>query len=145
MHTTSSRHCCKRETESSHRKGCHLSRSYMCKTDACCSEIRCAPTIFLCPHFHAVIILVSAYDGGDCCACTCTSGPKYPCTSSNFACVDPGASCLEDTDEGNLINTECVPDIMSDGGCDLSNNNEECGALRAWITRECTVTPVQSA
>ena len=25
---------------------------------------------------------------------------------------------------------------MSDGGCDLSNNNEECGALRAGVNGE---------
>ncbi|CAM9522446.1 unnamed protein product, partial [Ectocarpus sp. 12 AP-2014] len=38
-----------------------------------------------------------AYDGGDCCECTCESleDDDYACRS-NFACVDPSAPCVDD-------------------------------------------------
>lgn len=104
-----------------------------------CSARRC----FALSTFPPRCYLVAGYDGGDCCACTCTSGPKYDCVSSDFACVDPGASCLEEMDGGNVVLAECVPDVVANGDCDLKNNNEECGALRARTICERAVDPVK--
>ncbi|CAM9548113.1 unnamed protein product, partial [Ectocarpus sp. 8 AP-2014] len=37
-----------------------------------------------------------AYDGGDCCSCTCQS--YYDGTCTTFACIDPEAACVDDDD-----------------------------------------------
>ncbi|CAN0305067.1 unnamed protein product [Scytosiphon promiscuus] len=35
------------------------------------------------------------YDGGDCCPCTCKSGPEGPeCGTTGYNCVDPTVSCF---------------------------------------------------
>eukprot|EP00904_Undaria_pinnatifida_P003008 jgi/Undpi1/12708/HiC_scaffold_6.g02376.m1 len=76
------------------------------------------------------------YDGGDCCECTCVSTDEYTCGDDNhggFACVDPGASCVEDDDfeapmesQGSYSYSPCIEDNISDGDCDNTNNVEEC-------------------
>lgn len=76
-------------------------------------------------------VLASGYDGGDCCVCTCTSGPKFSCGISDFECVDPGASCIQEINGGTSPITECDLGLAADAYCDLVNNNEECGASRS--------------
>ena len=40
------------------------------------------------------------YDGGDCCACTCVSGPNRECgdDADGYSCIDPSAECVNDDD-----------------------------------------------
>ncbi|CAN0436247.1 unnamed protein product [Pylaiella littoralis] len=69
------------------------------------------------------------YDGGDCCPCTCTA----PDTDrgdycSDFACIDPAATCVDDDDITAEMVTNCDNVVgIGDGNCDLYNNNAECG------------------
>lgn len=82
----------------------------------------------------------SGYDGGDCCSCTCVDTVHYRCGSEHhggFACLDPGAPCVDDDDVTALPHAEytsysgrpsslCFESGISDGDCDPSNNNEDC-------------------
>ncbi|CAM9609201.1 unnamed protein product, partial [Ectocarpus fasciculatus] len=39
-----------------------------------------------------------AYDGGDCCPCTCEDGHDYKCGQDvGFACIDPAAACFDES------------------------------------------------
>ncbi|CAN0440595.1 unnamed protein product, partial [Pylaiella littoralis] len=72
-----------------------------------------------------------AYDGGDCCSCTCEAADNswdddYSC--SEFACIDPAATCVDDDD----ITAEMVENCgyvtgLGNGYCDQDNNKAECG------------------
>lgn len=45
-------------------------------------------------------------------------------------CIDPAAECVENVDGANAIIANCTTAYVSDGDCDPSNNNEECGTSR---------------
>ncbi|CAN0376865.1 unnamed protein product [Pylaiella littoralis] len=66
-----------------------------------------------------------AYDGGDCCSCTCQYDDDSRC--SEFACIDPAATCVDDDDVTAVMVENCsdVEDI-GNGFCDLDNNKAEC-------------------
>lgn len=68
-----------------------------------------------CVHFSSLCLLFlaqlggcllypSAYDGGDCCECTCeglsyydwSSDSTYSGCANSFACIDPAAPCVDD-------------------------------------------------
>lgn len=36
-----------------------------------------------------------AFDGGDCCICTCTDSPPFDCGFLGFECLDTSAPCCE--------------------------------------------------
>ncbi|CAN0191986.1 unnamed protein product [Scytosiphon promiscuus] len=50
------------------------------------------------------------YDGGDCCACTCTDNPGtgYQCGEYGYACIDPDAPCVNDDDATTLDYSESL-------------------------------------
>ena len=75
-----------------------------------------------------------AYDGGDCCSCTCDS----PFGCFDFACVDPSAECVNDDDVTVDIFDNC-PFIFSvgNGFCDPDINIPECSEFRPALTRRC--------
>ncbi|CAM9830217.1 unnamed protein product, partial [Ectocarpus sp. 12 AP-2014] len=69
-----------------------------------------------------------AYDGGDCCLCTCENDEDddYRCT--NFSCIDPNAACVNDDDVTvDMFETCGNPSGLGDGWCDSTNNNADCG------------------
>ncbi|CAN0298091.1 unnamed protein product, partial [Ectocarpus fasciculatus] len=69
-----------------------------------------------------------AYDGGDCCSCTCENefDDDWGCTQ--FACVDPLAACVGDDDITIDMFENCRYVLgVGDGWCDEGNNNELCG------------------
>eukprot|EP00903_Cladosiphon_okamuranus_P014617 g13555.t1 len=72
-----------------------------------------------------------AYDGGDCCSCTCdpaAAGDDSPgACQYGFACVDPNADCVNDDDITVEMFDACdwVPSI-GNGYCDLDMNIPEC-------------------
>lgn len=88
------------------------------------------------------------YDGGDCCECTCRVYssflvPYLVFCGPVFDCQDPAAPTDCETEqnsstsspEGNSSYPDCngyVP-YISDGDCDISNNNAEC----AWDGGDC--------
>ncbi|CAM9833917.1 unnamed protein product, partial [Ectocarpus sp. 12 AP-2014] len=37
-----------------------------------------------------------AYDGGDCCECTCEGNEDDDWHCRSFACIDPDAPCVDD-------------------------------------------------
>lgn len=96
--------------------------------------------------------LLSGYDGGDCCECTCVSTVDFTCGSEDhggFACVDPSAPCVNDDDfipgeddfffDDDDFSTSyffepCIDDFIGDGDCDSSNNNEKCGGSNFFRT-----------
>ncbi|CAN0021304.1 unnamed protein product, partial [Scytosiphon promiscuus] len=75
---------------------------------------------------------ICAYDGGDCCECTCVADyysddySSYSSCANNFACIDPEAPCVDDDDI--TINTpeSCDRNQIGDGWCDEDNNIAEC-------------------
>lgn len=108
-----------------------------------CPEPSCVVDRYICNAIRPC----TGYDGGDCCECTCISTDDHVCgESSDFACVDPSASCV--SDDVDLTSTEedgdasltsdytgtlsCFNGYFSDGYCDLGNNNEDCGAFARW-------------
>ena len=90
----------------------------------------------------------SGYDQGDCCECTCVSTTSYTCgdeVHGGFECLDPGAPCVDDTDDASSFGSPqsmCNPSFFADGDCDLVNNNEACGASLWRKKFECDITPV---
>ncbi|CAN0395131.1 unnamed protein product [Ectocarpus sp. 12 AP-2014] len=69
-----------------------------------------------------------AYDGGNCCSCTCENDEDddYRCT--NFSCIDPNAACVNDDDiTVDMFETCGNPSRLGDGWCDSANNNADCG------------------
>ncbi|CAM9177738.1 unnamed protein product, partial [Ectocarpus fasciculatus] len=87
-----------------------------------------------------------AYDGGDCCECTCEAPPSgddwytddgYGACGSGFACIDPHAACIDDDDITVDIDESCDTVYMGDAHCDMSNNNEAC-AYDGGDCCECT-------
>ena len=89
-------------------------------------------------------LMVSGYDGGDCCQCTCKSTDRFSCgdgSNGGYACLDPNATCVDDDDGDMTANAAyltygdseitttnlCATAWLSDGLCDLQNNNEDCG------------------
>ena len=98
-------------------------------------RIRCTVVIDIRGHFSSL----SEYDGGDCCSCTCENTGVFECgdeSHGGFACIDPGADCVDDDDiisnPGDYSFTttgSCIPAFISDGDCDPTNNNKDCGAL----------------
>ncbi|CAN0304599.1 unnamed protein product [Ascophyllum nodosum] len=63
-----------------------------------------------------------AYDGGDCCECTCVDTTSNACGDEGFACIDPEAPCVEDDD----VTSVCIDLYSGDGYCDSINNAAEC-------------------
>eukprot|EP00903_Cladosiphon_okamuranus_P005790 g5737.t1 len=69
------------------------------------------------------------YDGGDCCECTCESpvdaDDDYICTE--FACVDPEASCVDD-DSITIDMLDACDWVtgIGNGWCNIGNNIPEC-------------------
>lgn len=54
---------------------------------------------------------VCGYDGGDCCECTCSQGPKYHCGVFGSDCLDPSTSnvtseCLNTASAVSACSTE---------------------------------------
>lgn len=78
-----------------------------------------------------------AYDGGDCCECTCLSFTSYDCDAAYFDCVDPDADCGPGDSPSSAstahptvsLYPDCIgyPWDIGDGMCDYSNNNAGCG------------------
>ncbi len=68
-----------------------------------------------------------AYDGGDCCECTCNESGN--CSGyNNFACIDPEAPCVDDDSFTVDMMENCgSPSGFGDGWCQEENNTEECG------------------
>eukprot|EP00903_Cladosiphon_okamuranus_P008223 g7916.t1 len=72
-----------------------------------------------------------AYDGGDCCSCTCDSAAPGAddddACQYGFACVDPSAPCVNDDDitVDMLENCNWVMGI-GNGYCDMEMNTPEC-------------------
>ena len=66
-----------------------------------------------------------AYDGGDCCSCTCTT----PFGCFEFACVDPRAECVDDDDITVDQLENCAELSIGDGLCDEFNNIPDCSEL----------------
>ncbi|CAM9566132.1 unnamed protein product, partial [Ectocarpus sp. 4 AP-2014] len=69
-----------------------------------------------------------AYDGGDCCECTCEDTPNNKCGRRiNFACIDPAAPCVDDDSfTVDMIDNCKYPRGIGNGWCDVENNNELC-------------------
>jgi len=63
------------------------------------------------------------FDGGDCCSCTCSDGPTYTCSDSDFNCVYPDCS---DPTAATSEETTCEETWAGDGWCDHSNNPMGC-------------------
>ncbi|CAM9718522.1 unnamed protein product, partial [Ectocarpus sp. 12 AP-2014] len=80
-----------------------------------------------------------AYDGGDCCECTCKDTPNDKCGSWNgFACIDPEAPCVDDDFfTVDMIENCRSPSALGDGWCDEDQNNELC-AYDGGDCCECT-------
>lgn len=95
-------------------------------------------------HSLMYFLMVSGYDGGDCCQCTCKSTDRFSCgdgSNGGYACLDPNATCVDDDDGDMTANAAyltygdseitttnlCATAWLSDGLCDLQNNNEDCG------------------
>ncbi|CAN0426585.1 unnamed protein product, partial [Ectocarpus sp. 12 AP-2014] len=69
-----------------------------------------------------------AYDGGDCCSCTCESPYDDDWGCMWFACIDPEAACVDDDDITVDMFENCrYPLSVGNGWCDEGNNNEACG------------------
>lgn len=69
-----------------------------------------------------------AYDGGDCCECTCDDSDGNCSRYSNFACIDPEAPCVDDDSfTADMIENCGSPSNFGDGWCHEENNTEECG------------------
>eukprot|EP00904_Undaria_pinnatifida_P003224 jgi/Undpi1/12902/HiC_scaffold_7.g02568.m1 len=66
--------------------------------------------------------LSCAYDGGDCCACTCVNG-TYACGSNEFNCLD---SACPDEDPSPYADCAVRSDWLGDGFCDPEANNLAC-------------------
>lgn len=94
---------------------------------------------------HLPPAILSAYDGGDCCYCTCEPGEDpdvYSC--SEFACIDPEATCVDD----DAVTTDMVENCqyatgIGNGYCDEGNNNAECGANNVFVALSLTAVSVQ--
>ncbi|CAM9986910.1 unnamed protein product [Ectocarpus sp. 6 AP-2014] len=73
-------------------------------------------------------IAVCAYDGGDCCECTCVPNGNSANCVGGFQCVDPAALCVNDDDITVDLVENCGGDvgIIGDGFCDEENNIAEC-------------------
>ena len=53
--------------------------------------------------------LVSGYDGGDCCECTCVNTTENSCgVGTSFACVDPSASSSCVVDHGGSYDDDTI-------------------------------------
>ncbi|CBN79795.1 conserved unknown protein [Ectocarpus siliculosus] len=67
------------------------------------------------------------YDSGDCCECTCgyDSTDVLDGSCSDFACVDPMASCFDESITVDMFEN-CDAELLGDGYCQESNNNEIC-------------------
>lgn len=78
------------------------------------------------PHLHHS----PGYGGGDCCSCTCQTADNewddgYSCTE--FACIDPNATCVEDDDATAAMVENCGNVFLHGNSyCDQENNNEGC-------------------
>ncbi|CAM9340740.1 unnamed protein product [Ectocarpus sp. 13 AM-2016] len=72
-------------------------------------------------------IEICGYDGGDCCECTCgyDSTDVLDGSCSDFACVDPTASCFDESITVDMFEN-CDVELLGDGYCQESNNNEIC-------------------
>eukprot|EP00903_Cladosiphon_okamuranus_P008222 g7915.t1 len=67
-----------------------------------------------------------AYDGGDCCECTCTTDDDYGCRG-DYQCIDPAAPCVDDDDVTvDLVENCGYVGGIGNGYCDEGNNNAEC-------------------
>eukprot|EP00903_Cladosiphon_okamuranus_P014618 g13556.t1 len=72
-----------------------------------------------------------AYDGGDCCSCTCDpagpgAGDDDAC-QYGFACIDPSAPCVNDDDITIDMLDACNWVVgIGNGYCDLEMNTPEC-------------------
>lgn len=94
-----------------------------------------------CAFYSVLASSTKGYDGGDCCQCTCVSTEDYLCGDDHhggYACLDPNAPCVDDDDITTLpefvygaysdsSGDPCYTFAISDGDCDPTNNNEECG------------------
>ncbi|CAN0447665.1 unnamed protein product [Ectocarpus sp. 12 AP-2014] len=79
-----------------------------------------------------------AYDGGDCCSCTCQNNFDDDWACTTFACIDPEAACVNDDDITVDMFENCrYPVDIGNGWCDEGNNNEAC-AYDGGDCCECT-------
>ncbi|CAM9504237.1 unnamed protein product [Ectocarpus fasciculatus] len=68
-----------------------------------------------------------AYDGGDCCSCTCDSSRDGTDVCTRFACVDASAPCVDDDDITVEILEICDGALgLGDGRCAMETNIPEC-------------------
>ena len=65
-----------------------------------------------------------AYDGGDCCNCTCVDGVSYACGVNDFNCSDPACPNEDPSPPPNCTGTI---GWLGNGWCDPENNNLACG------------------
>ncbi|CAM9387680.1 unnamed protein product, partial [Hapterophycus canaliculatus] len=84
-----------------------------------------------------------AYDGGDCCECTCTEGDgddDWSCRYG-FACIDPDAPCVDDDSITVEMYENCgYVQGIGNSYCDDDNNTPECG-YDGGDCCECTCVP----
>ncbi|CAM9891772.1 unnamed protein product, partial [Pylaiella littoralis] len=85
------------------------------------------------------------FDGGDCCECTCEDRPNQKCgQGSGFACIDPGAVCVNDDDVTvDMIDNCWQVTAIGNGYCDESNNKAECN-YDGGDCCECTCDPTKN-
>lgn len=58
------------------------------------------------PYLNTCDVLLSGYDGLDCCECDCVSTQEHTCgESGGFDCVDPSSSCVDDYVEAGTKTT----------------------------------------
>lgn len=91
------------------------------------------------PSYLVYNQILSGYDGGDCCECTCESGTLFACGDGGYACINPRAPCVDDDDYtpvdsddeslGYTTTFFCETGYISDGDCDAINNKADCGTL----------------
>ncbi|CAM9206350.1 unnamed protein product [Ectocarpus sp. 13 AM-2016] len=73
-------------------------------------------------------IEICGYDGGDCCECTCGNDSTDVLDGSgcsDFVCIDPTASCFDESITVDMFEY-CDVELLGDGICQPSNNNEVC-------------------
>ncbi|CAM9523721.1 unnamed protein product [Scytosiphon promiscuus] len=82
-----------------------------------------------------------AFDGGDCCDCTCTGGMDDDYSCRFFACIDPEAACVNDDDITVEMYENCgYVQGIGNSYCDDDNNTPECG-YDGGDCCECTCVP----
>lgn len=81
--------------------------------------------------------LACAFDGGDCCECTCVDSPLYVCGMFGFNCLDPACPGEASSQYPNCTGRL---DWLDDGFCDTDFNNILACGYDGGDCCECTCT-----